>query len=501
MNRYMRIIIVWPLLIAQHSLMICSDRALKEEQATHYLAIAHPYKLNTIAALTGYLPARLNALVKYFNQNGFEATGTWIEQDPDLDSFLFILDAEKPYRLLAYSRTPAFTNKTPQELQQLLAPNCKTQACSIEDSFSQIIFIASLKITTYTAYWWPHDTNKLDHYISYATMVSENDKQLVIGVTMPYPRAEIQFILPHRSSQVLERIKKEGFEKVGLTIGKNDEFAKNALIPGKHVDYDYFFIEDFDYPNRLITHRTPSWVGMTPPETKDAYDPGCTSRECDVVYISKQIMATARAFQDGFVVYLWRDKPTSPSSLKIEYVKTIRHNRKRYELSSGLSANIPGAHAEEIMKYIDQSIDLIKEIGLTNAISSFKKSNTPKRYIFISNIKPPYKFLLHMNPDLNDKMSAQVQAYLNAHGKSAINMDLVFRKISHAARNGDGFVAYEWFENVLDPDSALILKVAYTKLFIVDGVDYAITAGIPIDQSQAAINDASNQASSPGEPR
>jgi hypothetical protein len=474
--------------------MTCTDPIKQHKLIDQYLTIPHTYKLNTIAALTGYLPARLNTLMSYFNQNGFEATCTWIEQDPDLDSFLFILDAAKPYRMLAYSRTPEFTNKTPEKLQQLLAQNCKTQACSIQDSFGQIIFIASLKITTYTSYWWPNSNGKLDHYISYATMTSNTDKQLVLGVTMPYPRSEIQFILPHRSSQVLERIKKEGFEKVGLTIGKNADFAENALIPGKHVDYDYFFIEEFDYPNRLISHRTPSWVSMTPPETKDAYDPGCISRECDVVYISKGIMDTISNYKEGFFVYLWRDKPTAPSSLKIEYVTPIKYNGRKYALSSGLSANIPGARAEEIMKYIDQSIDLIKEIGLTNAISSFKRSNTPKRYVFISTIKSPYSFLLHVNQQLDGKTSAQIQIYLNENGKSAINMDLVFKKISTAARNGDGFVAYEWFANAVKPKSALILKVAYTKLFTFNDIDYAITAGIPIDQPQTA-DEASNQAS------
>jgi len=453
----------------------------KSDNLPPYLQIQSTYDLSSEEAITKYLPERLKLLQKEVVSNGIQATIQALATDTDLDSFLFIFDAEKPYRILAYSRTPAFTNKTPDELQPLLDTTCKMQKCSIKDSISQIAFVASHKITTYTSYWWPTGNGELKHYISYACMVSEDGKQFIVGVTMPHSCTETRIILPHRANQVLKRIKKEGFEKVSLTIGKNIDFEKNALIAGKHTDFDYFFIEEFAPPNRLIAHRTPSWVGLTPPETGEIYSAGCTSRECDVVYISKGIIATARDYKEGFFVYLWQDKPTSPSSLKIEYVKTLEHKGKKYVLCSGLSADIPGERAKDIMQYVDSGIALIKEIGLFNAISAFKRSNTPERYLFISPANPPYKFLLHVNPDLNGKTSAQVQALINKNRKNTINIDSNFKKIIRTARNGEGFLAYEWFEDTQTFQSTAILKVAYTKLFTYNDVDYIITSGIPVD--------------------
>lgn len=437
----------------------------------NYLGLPHHYNLKTTQAIKNYLPTRLKALQKEISRSGIQAAIQTLATDPDLDSFLFIIDAEKPHRILAYSRTPDFTQKTPDELQQLLAPQCNSSVCSIKNSIDQIASIAQ-KITTYTAYWWPTNTSELQHYMAYASMVVADKKNYIIGVTMPYPRAEVHIVLPHRINQVLALIKKDGLEKMISTINKD-------------LDYGYFFVIDLDYPHRFLTHREP-WAGLTPEQARDSYSPNCTNQDCDVAYISKGLVATAREYKEGFYIYLWKNKPTAPATLKIAYVKSFEYKGKKYLLGTGLPADIPGDQAKDIMQFVDDGIAMVKEIGLDNAISAIKRLNKSEKYLFIGFVKPPYKFILHASPYFDDKTSAQGQAYLSAHGQNAINVDSVFKKIGSTAQKGGGFLAYEWFEDAQSPQSAITLKVAYTKPFTFNGIEYTMSSGIPIDQAQAA---------------
>ena len=90
----------------------------QQQPIARYIKIKSEWSLDTPDAITHYLPARLKTLVTYFKQNGLESTISWIEQDPDLDSYWFIINTKEPYRVLAYSRAPELANKTPKELQK-----------------------------------------------------------------------------------------------------------------------------------------------------------------------------------------------------------------------------------------------------------------------------------------------------------------------------------------------------------------------------------------------
>jgi len=133
MNRYYRYVL---------SLCISSIIAINID-IIDYLNVKTSIDLSTDQAITEYLPSRLRELVHRIKQNGIEQTTQELETDPDLDSFLFIIQAQAPHRLIAYSRNPTWYNQTPQQLHQLFKQKADVNVTAI---FNPELVIAHLML-------------------------------------------------------------------------------------------------------------------------------------------------------------------------------------------------------------------------------------------------------------------------------------------------------------------------------------------------------------------
>jgi len=208
------------------------NRSPEKEQlpiVLQYIDIKSSIKPDSEEAITKYLPQRLKQLINTAKNADIASTIKFVVNDPDLDSYFFIFENKEPSRLLAYSRHTELSNKTPQELQQFLDPDCKPAQCFIEKSLKQILSTAR-EITTFTGYRWKMGPQaRAKYFISYAQQVTIADKAYVMGATMASTNANVHIILPHRINQVLKRIEKEVLEDVITAINKN-------------LDYGYFYI-------------------------------------------------------------------------------------------------------------------------------------------------------------------------------------------------------------------------------------------------------------------
>lgn len=460
--------IFWLIIATFSTQIVGAESTVQEKQMAQYVSIPRTYKLNTSAAITIYLPERLKKLVQYFSQNGLEATRTWIEHDPDLDSFLFILEAQEPYRILAYSRSPEVYNKAPQELQKFLLPNSSEKAYSLSRSIKEIVSITR-EITTYTGYWWKAPLgNKPQRYIAYTTLVTTDGTSYILGATLPHAHVEAHIILPQRVNQVIALINKEGLTHVANTINK-------------HLDYGYFMIISLKYPYRFITHRQP-WAGLTPQQARTLFAPACDAPDCDLVEIVNGLVRVAKE-GGGYHVYLWRSKPEEEPTLKITYIKPFAYKKNKYLIGTGLPADISAEDAKKLEQFVQYGRTLAHDIGFDNAISAIKRINTPERYLFIDESTPPYRYALNINKHFDGHTVNETQKYLDSFGKSPITLQSIANKISTKIKNGGGFMAYEFLTDVKHPEKGSSLKVAFVLPFTHEKTLYSFGTGIPIEQA------------------
>jgi len=434
----------------------------------NYVDVQTKYNLESREAIEKYLPERLKALISAIATNGLSVTIKHIIGDVDFDSFLFIFEADSPYRILAYSRKPTWTQKTPQELQQLLEGNCEAKKCVTQDSIMRIINITR-QMTGYTGYQWKTETQENpEHFIAYSHLITIDEKNYIIGATIHSDKAYAYIIMPHRIEQVLKRIKKEGLESIAKTLNKN-------------LGRDYFFIINQKYPYRFLAHRE-AWAGLTPKEATLQRDPDCDRPACDVDAVVK-ILRKSLKKDGGFSVYPWINKKGENPILKITYIKPFEYDKRKLFIGTGFPADISLEKAQDLQKFVQNGIKFINEVGLENAISAAKKLNKPERYLFIMEIDPPQKFILHVDPNYDQHTPTEIQAYINSLGKADVSITELCSNLAEHTKNGGGFAGFKFLINTQKPQAGVTLKVYYTELLNYQGKKYVIGTGIPIEQS------------------
>ncbi len=454
------------------------DSSNQPSTIIQYLDAKSTIKSDSEEAIIKYLPQRLKQLINTVKNTGIASAIQFVANDPDLDSYLFIFDNEEPSRLLAYSRHTELANKTPKELQQFLDPDCKPEKCFISKSLQQILSMARV-LTTFTGYRWKMGPQDHDQYfISYTQRVIVAEKEYIMGATMASTHADVHIILPHRINQALKRIKQEGLEHVATTINKN-------------LDYGYFYIIDRKYPHRVVTHKAP-WTGLTPQEASIQKDPNCKRPECNAATVISTLLRSLES-KGNFCVYPWINNKGEDPTLKIVYTKPFEYEKKKLFIGTGLPADISLAQARDLEKMVENSLQLIQDIGLENALSAAKLTNKPNRYIFIMEAEYPYKFLLHADPHYNQHNAPQIQAYINSRGKSSMNIAELTRNLAEHSKKGGGFAGFTFLIDTQNPEKGITLKVYYTKLLTYKGKQYVVGTGIPIERAYTELDSNSGQ--------
>jgi len=223
---------VWAILLF---LTLCTSGTQK-----YWLPVVPPYDLRSPDRYVKYMPARLRSLQNHIKNYGISQAVLAIQNDRDLESFLFIIELGKTEKLLAYGRQKQFFNKTAQELQKLIFPNSTEPRQQIANIFDNLISTA-YKGDTYRSFAWRlRLADKPQPQVAYVHLMDIDNKKYVIGVAVSVDIIPDYIILPHRVKTLLSRLKKNNFEQ-WLDLIINDR--EHEL---------YFEIDTVDKPYRYI---------------------------------------------------------------------------------------------------------------------------------------------------------------------------------------------------------------------------------------------------------
>lgn len=426
---------------------------------------AKSYNLALQDAFLTYLPDRLRSLVSYVKQHGISNSIKFVQEDRDLDSYLFILDAQVPYKLLAYSRTSKLVNKIAADVQKYLVDQKNSDTEPVSLIFDSIISTAQ-KGDTFIAYKFQFDPdNPLKYQVAYVHWFTYKSKNYVLGAALFVDEVPDYFIITHRVKTVAARIKKEGIEKIAPLLAYDQD------------PDNYFFISQRKYPYRQIVNGgTDKFLRKSAQELQQIVFPHCEDPViCDLSVwyqrIDKIILPGT-----GFYAYLWPAE--TGYSLKIGYMCPIDQDKHQYFLASGVRLrNVPKNLHEILSKRVDRYLALIDSIGLENAITVGHEENTPDAYVFITKLEPPYEQLLHLKREMEGKSMSDAQAIWEApyQNKKSVDYMAVMNQEFGIVRDGGGFYAYPW--QSIEENPKTYLKVSFSKPFTYAGKSYYLGSG------------------------
>lgn len=424
------------------------------------------YQLETIDAYKYYLPQRLKSLITYVNQHGIDTASEWILHDDNLDSHLFIIEADKPYTLRAYSRNKQLFNKTAVQLQKELDPEM-LENINVQRIFDQLVSTAK-KCDTYVPYPWRLNKKDTTRYqVAYVHECSINGTVYILGATLFVQYVPVAFIVKHRAQTVAKRLQKEGLE---------DSLPLLAHDPDPDM---YFFILQRRYPQRTILDGSSDEINLkTPEEIQALLYPVCVQSElCDLTYKYSRMEKIADS-GGGFYV----DIVPSAGKLvaKISYAQPMVYKKDLYILGTGISfINVPQEKRESSIQEVNEVLELVKKIGLKNTISIVHKKNEEGAAIFIDELEPPYSFIVNVNRAVEGKTAYAFRTYTTQRCKEHDYPDpyQVAIEVADFAKNGGGFHAYVALTKIDDNRYAPRLKISYIKACTHDGRDYSVGSG------------------------
>ena len=425
-----------------------------------YLKSCCNYDLQSDDAITEYLPARLKQLKSQIKSQGIKQAIEQIKNDPELDSYLFILEDKAPYRVLAYSRHPEWYNKTPEELHQLLPDDLK-QTINLKSNILSIVKSA-ITIESYLQYQWLPDIMGNHEQTTFFETIKINNTSYVIGAALYSDRAFGHIIIPYNVNALIKQIKQRGL----------DETVK--LITADPTTMRYFYIVDAAYPYRYIAYgNRPELINKTPLEQEYLDDPTLTQYN---TYIKIEEELAQVAHQGGFHAYLWKFPGSMQERIRIAYAKTFEIGRKKYTAVNGYRLMISTEKIQHMKQRLDQAYNLNQTIGLENMISALKQTNKPDDYIFVVDAEPPYTYILHPSIYYNQKTAPEVQLYLNQVSKK-FHLVPFAPKAAELARKGGGILVDTFFVNIDDPTEGIGLKVSFVKPFTINKNLYYLSSG------------------------
>ena len=431
--------------------------------AFYYQITAESYNLASQDAFLTYLPSRLRTLISYAKQNGVTNSVKFVQEDRDLNSYLFILDVKEPHKFLAYSRTKQLVNKTTAQLQNVLIDQPDTDDTSL--IFKRIISTAQ-KGDTFLAYQFRFDPNNpLKYQVAYVHWFSSHGKNYVLGAALFVETVPDYFIIMHRVKTVAKRIKKEGIEQVAPLLAHDPE------------PDNYFFIVQRKYPYRQIVNgANDKFLRKSAQELQQIVFPHCEDPTiCDfsIWYerVDKIILPGA-----GFYAYLW---PTATArSLKVGYMCPLEQEKHQYFLASGIRLrNVPTNLYKILPQRVNRYLELIKSVGLENAVTVGHTENTPDAYVYIIELAPPYKHILFLNRKLEGEPLdiAYAEWKISHEKRSYIDYTTIMNQEFAIARAGGGFYVYPYHTEGENPQT--FLKISFLKPFTYEGKNYYVGSG------------------------
>jgi len=410
--------------------------------------IPHFYRFNLHSdeRYTKYLPERLGELKKICIKNGLDAALSFVRDDCDLESDLFIISLEKPEKLLVYSHQPQLNNKTAEELQNLIfsSPGLDKR-CDVSTIFKYLLSTAQ-KGDTYRPYFWRFNNKEdIKIQVAYVSLISHDNKNYIIGSAVFVKNVPDHIILPHRLQTGLAQLKKGGIK---------------SLFNLMHNDPDelYYFAIQMEPPYRKVANGgNEKLAGFTAEMEEDMIFAQGIDRTVNMVKTFQELVHQARR-GGGYVSYAWHIRPEEPVKIKVAYSLPFSYKKQKILLGTGYAPlGFPDSLRIALPNRVDQIIHLAKEVGLENTVSELKKNNTKKLYGFIIEANYPYRIVAHLYKKFVGKYASEITDDIRGK-KNTTNFERVYSDMVRFIKTGGGYYAYE--DQVAGEDSH-ILRLAY----------------------------------------
>jgi len=427
-----------------------------------------PYDLESEQVYTHYMPERLKTLSDYIEQHSVKEAILWILTDDDPNSFLFIIQAKKPYHMLAWSREQQLYNKTAEQLQEILDP--KKQDILVTNVFNRLIS-TSQKAETFAPFKWRTGMQKTAKiYVAYVKQIIEKNIPYVIGVAFCPEYFPASFILKHRVGAIINRIKKQGLENVLPILAHDPDPAMSFYIHQQFYPYRYLVDGDDDQ----LTLKTPR-------EFQSIIYPDCQEPEiCDLDLRYNRFEKIAKQ-KTGFYACMWPKE--SQLQLKVGYLEPMEYKKEHYIVGGFIELiDKPKNIEKTLTNRTNRTLKLIKNIGLDNTISVLHKENVRGESIFIDEINQPYTQVVNVDRSLENMTALQVKEAMlkNCRGGTCPDAYTALEGLAHFAKTGGGFYTYVW-QSVGSGPRRAVLKVSFLKPFTYEGKEYDVGSGFTIE--------------------
>ena len=126
----------------------------------------------------------LRKLVEKINKQGVNAIAAQINNG-QLDyqgHYFFIIEEEKPYRIIAHGGNIAFAGRTPEEGQKIVFPRCKEDYCNVAKLVSDLAAVAKKGGGFHTYQWKVKEEDPLRLKLSYVEPFVYQGKNYFVGI-------------------------------------------------------------------------------------------------------------------------------------------------------------------------------------------------------------------------------------------------------------------------------------------------------------------------------
>lgn len=426
--------------------------AASQQKILSYVNKPATEDLSRTIAYKKYLPKRFKKLSYILTKNGLNSAIAYINTDTDLDSSLFILNAQEPYHIVAYSRHPEYINYTAEKIQKVLVHGNASIA------LKQIISTAQKQID-YVGYKWQLPDQIYPYNVTFVRTLTVDKKTLIVGATLNVEHIHECFILTTRVNKMLTRINKEGLDHVLAVI--NNDIDKTG----------YFFINECEPPYRWIAHGASPQLILKDPKTGfKLLAKECPPQVCAGPATVNELVEIAKR-GGGFDAYVFRNSIEEPLALRVVYIMPFNYCGHQYALMGVyIPLQAPTDLKDTLFTIYKKTINLVQDVGLSNASVVLHKERSEEFTPFIRESQPPYRALVSSIPTSDEKPAFELKKMLK-NPKDRFDPLKVIKDIAWFTNNFGGFFAFCWKESAKQD---IKLLIAYIQHYEHAGKEYFV---------------------------
>jgi len=239
--------------------------------------------------------------------------------------------------------------------------------------------------------------------------------------------------------------------------------------------YQYFEVNTTDKSYRWIANGAePDLIGKTAAEAQLLIFKDCKTDDCNITKLLEASSYMVRR-GGGFNAYLWQGTPEAQAALHISYSFPFAYKNIALYLCSGYKPPwLKDYMRTEAPQVVEKMLQLISEVGLENALSTIRKTNQSRLFVFVVEQTYPYIILEYFDPILTNKTAVEATAAAHKRHNPSVNYVKLFADMIDFVQFQDGFYAYEFTEPIAHAITKL--KIGYIKSLTYNKKKYVIGA-------------------------